>query len=415
MLKGASFPVIAAFNETLVLESIRRSRTGLSRVEVSRETSLSAQTVSNVSRRLLERGLIREAGSRRVQGPGKPPTILRLEASGAFAVGVHLDPSVITCVLLNLRGSVVREIRRHPPESGDASETLAQVADAIGELIRASGVSMSRVAGIGVAAPGPIDASAGVLVRPRLAPGWADFHLRDDLQAKLGLPVTLTKDVTAAVLAEDWTNPTDARSNYAFLYWGTGIGVGLVLDGDVHAGATQNAGDVGHTIVDPDGPVCVCGRRGCFGEVVRPYRMVVEALERDAIPRPENLSGPVLPDVPLSLETIDQLFHTLGEHAARGDRAALGVVDHAARSTALFVSNLAALLDLDRVVFGGPSWAPVRDRMLEVLPDELAAATAESIAHPVALATSAVGDDVAAVGAACLVLERTFSPRSALS
>jgi predicted NBD/HSP70 family sugar kinase len=407
VLKGASFPVVGAFNETLVLDAIRRSRTGLSRVEVARETNLSAQAVSNVSRRLLDRGLIHEAGSKKTTGPGKPPTILRTEPSGAFAIGVHLDPSVITCVLLDFRGAVVREVRRRPPESGDAAATLARIADGIGEITRAAGVDPGRVAGIGVAAPGPIDADAGVIVRPPLMPGWAGFRLRDDLEQTLGMPVALTKDVTAAVFAEDWTNPSESPANFAFLYWGTGIGVGLVLDGSVHAGATQNAGDVGHAVVDPDGPVCACGRRGCFGESVRPRRLVTEALEQGVLP-----ASPGGAD--LSRERVDHLFRLLGERAGGGDPAALAIVDRAARRTAWFLSNLVALLDLDRIVFGGPSWAPLRDRMLAVVSAELGG-TEASIVESIALASSAVGDDVAAVGAACLVLERTFSPRSALT
>ncbi|MGV8847621.1 ROK family transcriptional regulator [Tessaracoccus sp.] len=415
MARGANFPAIAAINETLLLDVLRRTPEGLSRVELARETELSPQAVSNVSRRLIDRGLLREAGSRYVSGPGKPATILQLEASGAYAIGVHIDPNVLTCVLLNLRAKIVVRTSRLPPPSGQAAETVERVADAITELLDSSGVSIERIVGIGVAGPGPIDAEAGVLIRPRLAPGWSDFHLPDQLRDMFGLPTTLTKDVTAAVLAETWTNPVAERSNSAFVYWGAGVGVGLVLDGEVHAGSSQNAGDVGHAIVDPQGPECVCGRRGCFGEVMRPYRLVIEALQHGAIPMPPELHGlTVQDDAPLRLETVDSLFRILGQSADLGNEAALTVVDRAAKGMALYIANLVALLDIDQIVFGGPSWPPVRERMLHTIGVDLAKSASTSDAPPVSLVSSSIGDDVAAIGAACLVMERNFSPRYAL-
>ncbi|GAB3120528.1 ROK family transcriptional regulator [Glaciibacter psychrotolerans] len=415
MAKGANFPVIAAINETLLLDVLRRAPAGLSRVEMARETELSAQAVSNVSRRLIDRGLLREVGNRAVRGPGKPATILQLDAAGAYAIGVHLDPSVLTCVLLDLRAQVVARTRRRPPQSGDAGDTVELVTEAITELLAASGVHRDRIVGIGVAGPGPIDAEAGVLVRPRLAPGWTGFHLPDRLHEAFGLPTTLTKDVTAAVLAEEWTNPISERQNTAFIYWGTGVGVGLVLDGAVHAGSSQNAGDVGHSVVDPTGPQCVCGRRGCFGEVMRPYRLVIDALQRGAIPMPPELAGRAVDDdVPIRLETVDSLFHILGQSAALGNEAALAVLDRAGQSLALYVANLIALLDIDQVVFGGPSWPAVQEHMMKSIAPLLAAAAEASGTQPVALVSSSIGDDVAAVGAASLVMERNFSPRYTL-
>ena len=135
MARGPNLPAIAAFNETVVLDAVRRSPDGLSRVELAARTGLSAQTVTNVTRRLLQQGLIREAGKQSEGSPGKPRTILRLNPAGAYAVGVHLDPTVIACVLLDLEGSVVAHVHRPSPPDGDAVSTLAAAVDAIREGI----------------------------------------------------------------------------------------------------------------------------------------------------------------------------------------------------------------------------------------------------------------------------------------
>ncbi|WP_348789620.1 ROK family transcriptional regulator [Leifsonia sp. NPDC080035] len=414
MPRGANLPAIAAFNETVVLDAVRRSTDGLSRVELAAGTGLSAQTVTNVTRRLLRQGLIREAGKQSEGSPGKPRTILRLDPAGAYAVGVHLDPTVIACVLLDLEGGIVAHVHRPSPPDGDAVTTLAATLDAIHEVLATPGVDAERVIGVGVAAPGPIDADTGVVVRPPLIPGWNDFHLRDELAAATGLPALVAKDVTCAAVAERWHDPAGASRDYAFVYYGTGVGVGFVLGGEVYTGSTDNAGDVGHVLVDPGGALCTCGRRGCYGESVRPYRLVMQGLWSGVVTAPEGVVVPDGEDVHLDVETVDALFTRLTAAADAGDERARAIVDRSIRNSAFYISNLSALLDLDRVVYGGPSWARVERRYLDLLPRRMAEIDMEILTHPVRIESSAVGEDVAAVGAAALVLDGTFSPRVGL-
>lgn len=411
MPKGANLPAIAAFNETVVLDAVRRSEGGLSRVELASVTGLSAQTVTNVTRRLLAQSLIREAGKQNEGSPGKPRTLLRLDPAGAYAVGVHLDPTVITCVLLDLEGEVVEHDRRPSPPDGDAKETLAVILEAIGSVLATPGVDPARVIGVGVAAPGPIDAETGVVVRPPLIPGWNDFHLRDELTSATGLPSLVAKDVISAAVAERWRDPAGASRDYALIYYGTGAGIGLVLNGEVYTGSTENAGDAGHVLVDPGGALCACGRRGCWGESVRPQRLVMQGLWAGVLKPPDGETVVDGADLDLDVEVVDTLFTQLTAAADAGDERAAAIMDRSIRNTAFYLSNLAALLDIDRVVFGGPSWSRVERSYLEQLPARMAEIDMSILTHPVLLQGTAVGEDVAAVGAACLVLDETFSPR----
>lgn len=411
MPKGANLPAIAAFNETVVLDAVRRSEGGLSRVELASVSGLSAQTVTNVVRRLLAQGLIQEAGKQNEGSPGKPRTLLRLDPAGAYAVGVHLDPTVITCVLLDLEGEVVEHDRRPSPPDGDAEATLAVILEAIATVLTASGVEPDRVIGVGVAAPGPIDAETGVVVRPPLIPGWNDFHLRDELTSATGLPSLVAKDVISAAVAERWRDPAGASKDYAFVYYGTGAGIGLVLGGEVYTGSTENAGDAGHVLVDPGGALCACGRRGCWGESVRPQRLVMQGLWAGVLTPPEGEEVVDGVDLDLDVEVVDTLFTQLTAAADAGDQRAAGILDRSIRNTAFYLSNLAALLDIDRVVFGGPSWSRVERHYLEQLPARMAEIDMSILTHPVLIQGTEVGEDVAAVGAACLVLDETFSPR----
>ena len=402
MRRGANLPSVGGYNQTVVLDAIRHSPQGMSRVELAAATGLSAQTVSNVCRRLLEAGLVRDGG-RSVGGVGKPRAILRLDPTGRCAIGIHLDPARITLVLLDLEGAVIAHTSIRTPTAPHPGETLDTVARAVGALVAESGAPVERIVGAGIAAPGPIDRDRGMVVRPPLLPAWEEVALRDALAERLGLPVVLEKDVTAAAIAELWTQPPGTRDNAAFFYYGTGTGIGLIVQHEVVRGASNNAGDSGHIIVSADGPLCPCGRRGCVGETVSPRRLVEAAVA----------AGVPVADADGTLPPLADAFARLGAAAGAGDPGALAVLEPAITGTATALVIVANLLDLDRIVFGGPFFAPVARMFLDRIPALVSGSPSLVPQHPILVTETTVGDDVAAVGAACLILDSAFSPRPA--
>ncbi len=154
MRTGSNLPAVGEYNQTLVLDLIRRSPEGLSRVELSARTGLSAQTLSNVTRRLADDGLIIEAG-KVISGPGKPRTLLKLEPRSRFAVGVHLDPVVDTIVLVDIAGEVIAHDEIPALRDAAPGDLVAAVATAVDAIVVRAEVSRDLVLGVGVAAPGP--------------------------------------------------------------------------------------------------------------------------------------------------------------------------------------------------------------------------------------------------------------------
>jgi predicted NBD/HSP70 family sugar kinase len=411
--RGTNLLAVGGFNQAVILDRIRRSPAGLSRVEIAESTGLSAQTVSNVARRLLDSGIIRE-GEKKNVGPGKPRTLLHLDPTGMYAIGVHLDPTVVTYVLLDLTGNVVTHHRAPTPTGlpatgGHAAATPEQVIAAMAEQIEAildrSSVPRERVLGVGIAAPGPLDAERGIVLNPPLLDGWMRVPLREALAEVTGMPVLLEKDVAAAAVAEIWT--TDDRSrlrdNFAFFYYGTGIGMGLALDREVLRGASDNAGDIGHIRVASSGPLCSCGRHGCIGELVVPHRLVDLAIAAKLIPAPYEPLGP---------GAIDALFSSLASVAASGSPAAIAILEETARHIAGAVVTITNLLDIDQVVFGGPFWKRIAAIALPVIAELVNGDPALISPHVIHLSDSTIGEDVAAIGAGCLVLDHSLSPRA---
>jgi predicted NBD/HSP70 family sugar kinase len=389
------------FNLTVILDAIRRTSGGLSRVELAQIVGLSPQTISNISRRLLDQNLIVEAG-KEGSGPGKPRTILRLNPGGMYALGVHLDPAVTTFVVLDLVGAVVRHSRIKTPGGNDPSAVIATIAAEIAQLVEDSGVDRSRIAGLGVAAPGPIDLDNGTVVDPPLLPGWDRVELRDALARATGYSVLVDKDVTSAAVAETWAGGPSGAGSFIFMYMGTGIGCGIVLNDEVVRGTSGNAGEIGHIVVDPDGPVCDCGQRGCVKSSAIPQVLVAEA-EAAGI-----LQGPAAG----SAAEIQQSFSELCALAYAGDERASAILDKSATLVARAASVVTNTLDVERVVFGGPFWTCLAQRYLELIPPLLDANSDVRLIHPIEVVGTGVGEDVGAIGAASLVLEHTLAPRA---
>ncbi|MBQ1443664.1 MAG: ROK family transcriptional regulator [Renibacterium sp.] len=389
------------FNLSVILDAIRRSPDGVSRVELAGIVGLAAQTVSNICRRLLDQSLIVEAG-KYGSGPGKPRTILRLNPAGMYAIGVHLDPAETNFALLDLTGSVV--ISRKLPTRADADpqETLDGIAEEINSMIAERSIHRSKIAGLGVATPGPIDPVAGAVVEPPHMQRWGKVALRDQLQKAVDLPVLLDKDVTAAAVAEIWAGGASGAGSFIFVYMGTGIGSGLVLDDEVVRGSSGNAGEVGHIIADPDGPECDCGQRGCVKVTCMPENIVAEA--RTAGVKAVLAASP---------DSLQEQVAALAEAAESGDEQAINVLDRAAERFAVAVSAQTNLLDVDHVVFGGPFWKHFEAAFLAKLPARLTARSATGKVHGIEVMSTGVGSDVGAVGAACLVLEDSFGPHAA--
>lgn len=401
--RGTNLPRMGDFNSAVVLDAIRRSVNGLSRVELGHSTGLSAQTVSNICRRLLDQDMVLEAG-KASSGPGKPRTILKLNPGGVYAVGVHLDPAVMTFAILDLTGAVVHRSREATPAASDPEHVVRHIAEEIERLIREAGVDRARIAGLGVATPGPIDPERGTVVDPPHLLGWHLVPLRDALAQATGFEVIVDKDVTAAAVAEMWAGGPSGVGSFVFFYLGTGIGAGVVLRDEVVRGSSHNSGEIGHIVVDPDGPPCGCGLRGCVAVTCTPQSLVRAAVRLGVL----TASKPNA-----DAHEIDGRFSALCELAEGGSDAALGVLEQSAGRVAKAVSVLTNLLDVDRVVFGGPYWTRLSGVYLRRLPGLLDELTVARSIHRIEVAGTGVGEDVGAVGAACLVLDHALAPRAA--
>lgn len=172
---------------------------------------------------------------------GKPRTTLRVNADAGNAVGLVFDPVELTCSVVDLLGRPLVVKRRPTPPGTDPTHVVAAMADLVAEVLTEADVPRGNVLGLGLATPGPIDQRNGMIVAPPQLAHWTRVPLQQMLGDATGLPVTLDNDATAAAVGERWSGAGRGVANFAYLFFGTGIGGGLVLNHQVYRGGSLNA------------------------------------------------------------------------------------------------------------------------------------------------------------------------------
>jgi predicted NBD/HSP70 family sugar kinase len=397
MLRGSNLLRLADYNQAVILDLIRR-RPGSSRAELQRRSGLASQTISNITRRLIGSEMIRESAPSDATR-GRPSIPLTVNGAGAFAVGAHVDPARLTVVLLDVAGEVLHRRQLRTPQANNPGDMTSLIAASTDEVIREAGIDRDRVLGLGIAVPGPIDVRAGVVLDPPQLPAWHEVRLRSDLRDATGMPVLLDKDVTASAAAE---LRTTAAADFLFVYLGSGVGASVVSQGEVLRGASNNIGEIGDILVDPTAEdIGWSGRRGSLAAACVPEALVIQAAQAGLVS---------LPDVTDYL-AIDDACTALSRLAADGDGVAVAILRRAARRVAVGIGVLVNLLDVPRVVLGGPLWNRLSSAFLPVLDDAVRRELVVS-RNDFCVLGSAVGEQIAAQGAAELVMDHFLAPRA---
>ncbi|MFF5533709.1 ROK family protein [Streptomyces cinerochromogenes] len=241
----------------------------LTRLEAGRRTGLSPAAVTKAVRPLLASGYLVEGGGPEEGGTagearpalGRPAGLVRVNGERALFAGVKATGDELIAVLTDLCCRV-RLARRAPLPDRAAGPALAALTDLVHELLAHAAESNAPVAGLGIAVSGDVDRAEGVV---RYSPflDWRDVPLAELAATACGLPVTVDNDVRALTVAEQWFGAGAGLRDFALVTVGAGIGCGLVVHGRVVAGAHGVAGEIGHLVADPAGPLCHCGNRGC--------------------------------------------------------------------------------------------------------------------------------------------------------
>jgi predicted NBD/HSP70 family sugar kinase len=392
---------VGDYNQAVVLDGIRR-HPGTSRTELAAASGLTLQTVSNIVRRLLGRGLVQEGVG--VRTAGKPRTALSVRPGVALAVGLQFEREHVDAVLLDLSGLVVGVDREPLPDPAAPLDlVIAHAAGLVRRLIDGCGATIGAdgVRGVGVAVPGPLDFAGPVRSSAINLPGWRGVAIADLLVQATGLPVLVENDATAAAVGDLWRSRRTGRS-FLYVHIGAGIGGGVVLRDEVLHGESGNAGEIGHVVVDPLGPRCPCGSVGCLEAVAAPAAVVRSYVGRVGA-RAARAAG-----LRLAERTVLDDHDVLGARADAGDVVAAQVLDAAADDVARVVLGVVNVLDVSEVVLGGGGLRRSGERLRAALAARLGSAMTREV-HPVGVRLGEAGEQAGALGAASAVLHEALS------
>jgi predicted NBD/HSP70 family sugar kinase len=395
-------PRVGSYNINVVLSSIQAS-VGISRVEIAERTGLTAQTVSVIVRRLIEQGIVQERGSRPSAG-GKPRKTLYINPSAAYAVGIHFDPLVVSIVVVDMMGQALAHSRQEISPGLDPEALAAQAAQTALTLLADLDIPRERLLGVGAACPGPIDQTQGLAILPR-RDRWTEVPIKRLLEQHIGVDVIIDNDANAAAIGERWFGQGRDTSDFVLLYMGTGIGGGMFLSNRIYRGASLNAGEFGHIVVEPHGTPCYCGNRGCLEAMCSPAAIVKEVHAELALGRASKLDVLYQEDPAL----VDHTAICLA--AVEYDSVARRAIDRVAEYLAECAVLIANTLDVELLIIGGQTIQYVaeiyRDKMSEFLKSRPLARRAHTLRVAI---SDMVSDDGAALGAATLVLYAAYAP-----
>jgi predicted NBD/HSP70 family sugar kinase len=354
---------------------------------MARHCGLTTQAVSNIIAELEADGMVLPMG-RRKSGLGQPPVQYQFNPNGAFALGFELRPDALLSAEVNFAGDILHTDRL-PLDKGTPEEAIPAIAAVkAGALLRMSG-SRSRFLGAGVVMPGPFGVEGLSQAGTTVLPGWADIDIEKTLIGPVAGPVVVENDATAAAVAERVRGVARDLNSFCFIYFGTGLGLGLVLDGQVYRGALGNAGEIGHIVVEQDGNCCACGNRGCLETYAsrQAARMHMNKFDKD-IPDGDSMAGLL----------------------AGNDPDFSDWLDIAAGRLSQTVGLLENLFDPEMVIFGGAMPDVVLDELisrLQHLPGSVARHANRTTPR---VMRGASGRMTAALGAAALLIHQQVAP-----
>ncbi|MBL7170445.1 MAG: ROK family protein [Candidatus Omnitrophica bacterium] len=350
--------------------NLLRLRDSLSRIELTRETGLDGKTVTNLTQELLAKRLIISDGYETSSG-GRRPELLRLNSNLKHTIGIYLDPDKIIGVLVDLRGNILKEEIFSLFKISKRKYILSGIKKITQSLIACT--TRSRLLGLGFVFPGIIDRDKETIIQSSNLPVLEGIRIKEYFRKNFSLPIEIEDSSRAMALGEKWFGRAQGIDNFVFIELGVGIGCAILSRSQLHYGVSLSAGELGHTVVDINGPRCRCGHKGCL-ETVASSRKILE-----------KISG-------------------------KGRKEAQKIIADAGYYIGVGVSNLVNLLNPSHLIIGGigGELSLVGETLFKAIDRAMKKYTVSSSYNAVQVIPAALGEKGGALGAATLILKKVF-------
>ena len=317
--------------------------------------------------------------------------------AGKYNVCLDIGGTKVLGVIFNEQGEIVHRLKKRTKENGDDTANIEQIIiDTVKEMLEEAKLKKSDINAISAGAPGVSDSATGiVLFTPNLP--WRNYDIRTPIEKKFGAKFYIGNDVNLGVLGEYKYGVAQGYNNVVGVFPGTGMGGGIIVNGELYTGTGFKAGEIGHMVLDPEGPLCGCGQRGCF----------------ESFSSKKGMSGYILQQVSRGRESYlsdkieNGVFRSkyLKKALKMNDKVAVDAVDRACHYMAVATGSLINIFSPDLIVYGGGIMESCGDIFLEKILDEVDKYCMPSIRPTVELKCAALGDDSVILGALAMIVE----------
>src|SRR5262245_55486903 len=384
-----------------ILDLIRRGRAH-SRSEIVERTGLTRGTVAQRVSDLLARSLLQE--SMAPSTGGRPPRQLELRADAGHVLVADVGATSLDVAVADLAGRILG----HRDVSADVAAGPLVILHRVEELVDRLAADVAppgRLWGIGIGLPGPVELGTGDPVSPPIMPGWDRYPVRERFTSRYSVPVWVDNDVNIMALGEWRAGIARGHANVIFVKVGTGIGAGIISDGYLHRGAQGSAGDIGHIqIPDASDEICRCGKAGCLEALAggaalgRDGEVLARSGRRTALAEMLATEGRVT-------------AREVAQAAQRGDPRSLELLQASGRRVGQVLAGLVNFFNPSLIVIGG-AVANAGDAYLAAIREVVYARSMPLATRDLVIRFSSLGGLAGVTGAAAMVLDPLFAPRT---
>ena len=318
-------------------------------------------------------------------------------------IGVDMGGTKILSAVIDAEGNILGTAKVPTKADAGTSVVIDRIADSIQKAIGTSGVNETSIEAVGIGAPGPLDPETGVVIfAPNL--GWRDVPLKAELEARVGIPTFVDNDVNIGTLGEHAFGAGKGVQNIVGIFVGTGIGGGIILQGELFHGASKTAGEIGHIIVKADGPRCGCGRRGCL-EALASRTAMTKQFQKAIKKKGKKSVISKLTNGDLSAIRSGVLAKAIRAN----DKLTLKIFKKATKYLGIGIGSIVNFLNPEMIILGGGVVEALDDTFLDNIRAAAAKYALPNTLDGVQIVRAKLGDNSGILGAAALARQRLFN------
>lgn len=396
--RTANLQLMKEINQSIVLNIIRNYGP-ISRAAIAKKTKLSSTTVSTLVDDLIKQEYLEEIGEGESSG-GRRPILLKFNPASHFVIGVELEGRNISVAVTDLKINIINKSTEEIKNT-DESSVVDEIINLVRQTIEKSKVKFEKIAGMGVGATGLIDTERGI-IRQAVNLDWKNVPLKDLIENKFDqLPIYIDNIANVSALGEKWTGAGKEAKNLIYIRIGTGIGAGIVLNGTIYEGSNGNAGEIGHMTIEPNGPRCKCGNRGCLEVLASGSAIAKRAIT-------EILGGRDTLIEKLTNGSVEEITAKIvAEAAEKGDKLALEIWEEIGEYLGIAIANLINMYNPEIIIIGG-GVAQAGKLLFEPIKRTVKKRALPGPFKLAKIVSSQLGENVSTIGAASLALEKIF-------